>query len=512
VRREGELAIRAALGAGAGALRRTLLAESLVLCGAGALLGVAIARPMVAVLARYASRFSVRALDLTVDASLLWVGVILALVAAIVLAFVPRLPSADGSNGIGLSTGNVRITSGTNRRLRLFAVTQIAASFVLLAGAGMLLTALVALQRAPTGFKTSNVLALNVPVISYSRPPEQVDAFYREALHRISQLPGVEQAAVGTIVPWRDAGGFGPGFQFSVEGYAKANGEEDPRARFRTISPGFFRSLGVPIVAGRDFTDADRRDAEPVVIISESVARRMFGTRDALNRGLMWTDPVMKFIDVKTAPRRIVGIAADVDDENVVPGPAMSVYHPFQQEIGGGRIFVHARTDPYALVPQITRIIRDLSPEQPVERPATLDDIRAEVLAPDRLNALVFGGFAGVALLIAVVGVAGVLAFSVSARTREFGIRLAIGSAPRHLLTRILREGAVIAVAGIVAGVIGGLALAKAVGAYIPDVHIPGLVPILGAALVLVAAAVLASLMPAARASRVDVIKALRAD
>ena len=512
VRREGELAIRAALGASAGALRRTLLAESLLLCGAGAILGVAIARPMVGVLGRYAARFSVRALDLTVDASLLWVGVGLALAAAVVLAFVPRLPSGDASSGFGMSTGNVRITTGTNRRLRLFAVTQIAASFVLLAGAGMLLTALVALQAAPTGFKTHNVLALNVPLISYTRPPDQVASFYKEALRRISELPGVEQAAVGTIVPWRDAGAFGPGFQFSVEGYAKANGEEDPRARFRTVSPGFFASLGVPIIAGRDFTDADRRDAEPVVIVSQSVAQRMFPARDALNRGLMWTDPVMKFIDVKTTPRRIIGIAADVDDENVVPGPALSVYHPFEQEIGGGRIFVHASSDPYALVPAITRIIRELSPDQPVEQPATLDDIRAEVLAPNRLNALVFGGFAAVALTIAVVGVAGVLAFSVSARTREFGIRLAIGSAPRHLLTRVLREGAIIAGAGIVVGALGGLLLARAVGSYIPDVRIPGAMPIAGAAVVLVAAAILASLMPAARASRVDVIKALRAD
>ena len=150
----------------------------------------------------------------------------------------------------------------------------------------------------------------------------------------------------------------------------------------------------------------------------------------------MWTDPVMKFIGVSGKAARIVGIAADVDDENVVPGPALSVYHPFEQEIGGGRMFVHARTDPYALVPSITRIIREMSADQPVEQAATLEDIRAEVLAPDRLNALVFGGFAAVALMIAVVGVAGVLAFSVSARTREFGIRLAVGSAPRHLLTR----------------------------------------------------------------------------
>ncbi|HVR28698.1 MAG TPA: ABC transporter permease, partial [Thermoanaerobaculia bacterium] len=276
VRREGELAVRAALGASAGALRRTLLAESLLLCGAGAVLGVAIARPMVTVLARYAARFSVRALDVTVDATLLWVGVSLALVAAVLLAFVPRLPLADASHGFGSSSGSVRITSGTNRRLRAFAVTQIAASFVLLVGAGMLLASLVALQTVSTGFDTRNVLALDVPVMSFSRPREQVAEFYKEALRRVAAVPGVERVAVGTVVPWRDAGGFGPGFQFSVEGYAKADGEEDPRARFRTVSPGFFAALGVPIIAGRDFSEADRRDAEPVVIVSQSVAQRMF--------------------------------------------------------------------------------------------------------------------------------------------------------------------------------------------------------------------------------------------
>ena len=165
----------------------------------------------------------------------------------------------------------------------------------------------------------------------------------------------------------------------------------------------------------------------------------MFPNQDAVNRHVMWTDPVMKFIDVSTGPRRIVGVVADLDDENVVPGPAVTVYHPLEQEIGGGRLFVHARIDPYALVPPITRIIRELSADQPVEKAATLDDVRAEVLAPNRLNALVFGGFAGVALLIAIVGVAGVLAFSVSARTREFGIRLAVGSEPKDLLGELVK-------------------------------------------------------------------------
>jgi hypothetical protein len=318
--------------------------------------------------------------------------------------------------------------------------------------------------------------------------------------------------AVGTIVPWREAGTFGPGFQFSTEGYAKAGGEEDPRARFRTVSPGFFAALGVPILAGRDFNEADTNDKEPVVIISQSLAQRMFSTNDALNRKLMWTDPVMKFIDVNTGPRRIVGVVADIDDENVVPGPAMAVFHPLEQEMGGGRLFVHAKADPYALVPPITRLIRDLAPEQPVEQAATLEDVRAEVLAPERLNTLVFGVFAGVALLIAVVGVAGVLAFSVSARTREFGIRLAVGSEPKQLLGRVLGEGALIAGLGIVTGVIGGYLLTRAAGAWIADMKLPGATAMIGAALVLVAAAVLASLMPAARASRVDVVQALRSE
>ncbi|HXT68158.1 MAG TPA: ADOP family duplicated permease [Vicinamibacterales bacterium] len=509
VRRENELSLRAALGAGNGALRRTLLAESLLLCGAGAVLAVAVARPAVAVLAKYAARFSVRAHDVTVDASLLWVGGGLALAVAVLLAFVPRLPSSTATNGMGLGGRSLRLTSGTNRRLRVFAITQIAASFVLVAGAGMLIATLFALQRQETGLR-GNVLAVNVPVVSYERKPADVAVFYKEAIRRISQIAGVDQVAVGTVVPWRDPGFFAA--QFTAEGYKRANGEEDPRARFRTVSPGFFGALGVRMIAGREFNDGDRADGEKVVIISESVAKRMFPSLDAVDRKVMWTDPVTKFIGVSSEPRRIVGVAADIDDENLVPEPAMAVYHPLGQEMAGGRLFIHAKVDPYTLVTPVTKIIRELAGDQPVERAATLDDIRAEVLAPNRVNALVFGGFAGVALLIAVVGVAGVLAFSVSARTREFGVRLAVGSTPAHLLKGVLKEGVVIGVLGIVAGAAGGVLLARVVGSFVSDVQIPGLVPIGLAALVLVAAAILASVTPAARASRVDVVRALRAE
>jgi predicted permease len=522
VRREGELAVRAALGASTSALRRTLLAESLVLCVAGAALGVLSARPMVAILARYASRFSVRALDLTVDSSMLWVGAILAVLASVLLAFVPRLPSSDASNGISLANTSLRMTGSTSRRLRVFAITQIAASFMLLAGASMLIKTLLALQATQTGFEMHRVLAMNVPVMSYGKTPDDIINFYRETIRRINQLPGVDRVAVGTSVPWRDAGGFGPGFAFTGEGHVKGVREEDPRAQFRVVSPGFFAALGVPLVAGRDFDDNDRRGGEPVVIISQSVAQRMFPGQDPINRHLMWSDPVMQFIYVSTGPRRIVGVAADVDDEHVVPSAALTVYHPFGQipddsankelPIFGGRLFVHTHLNPYALVTPITRIVRDMAVDQPVEHAATLEDIRAEVLTPDRLNTVVFGGFAAVALAIAVVGVAGVLAFSVSGRTREFGIRLAIGCQPRHLLTGVIAEGAMMAAAGVLAGAAGGYALARLAGSYFGAVQVPGAVPVVASAMVLLAAAVIASVLPAARAARVDVLQALRSD
>jgi len=513
VRREGELAIRAALGASNAALRRTLLAESVLLCGAGALLGVMSARPMVSILASYASRFSVRALDLEVDSSMLWVGAGLALVAAVVLAFVPRLPSADSSNGIGLPSGSVRITGSTSRRLRLFAVTQIAASFLLLAGASMLVKTLLALQYAQTGLDTDHVLHMDLAVMSYGKTPEQIAGFYRETVRRVTELPGVDKAAVSISVPWRDAGGFGPGLQFTAEGHTRNPGEEDERAHFRAVGPGYFATLGIPIVAGRDFNESDRLGGEHVVIISRSVAQRMFPNQEPVNRHVTWTDPVIKFIPgFSPEPIRIVGVFADFDDEHVIPGPQMTIYQPFEQLMLGGHLFVHTTANPYGLIAPVTRMIHDLSADQPVEHAGTLSDVRSEVLTADRLNSIVFGGFAIVALAIAVVGVAGVLAFSVSARTREFGIRLAIGSQPSRLLAGVIAQGAVMAAVGVITGTVLGYGIARLANRYFEGMQMPSTLPVVASAFVLLAAAVVASALPAARAARVDVMQALRSD
>ena len=511
VRREGELAVRTALGASKGRLRRMLLAESLVLCGSGAALGVVSAQWMVDVLARYASRFSVRALDLTVDSSLLWVGVGLAIVAAVILAFVPRLP-AETSGVLHLSSGTARVTS-SNSQQRIFVVTQIGASFILLAGASMLVTTLLTLQKTGTGMDSRHVLAINTPAVFNGRTKQQVLDYYKEVIRRIDALPGVTKTAFGMVVPWRDAGS-GPTLQFCADGHEHSAGQEDPRAQYRVISPGFFAALGVPILQGRDFDERDVENEEPVAVISQTLALRMFPGQDPINRHVFWSDPVLKVTrSDRPKPQRIIGVVADIDDVHVVPQPTVTIYHSFEQgPLYRGRLFIHTSTNPYSLVAPVTRIIRGLSADQPIEHAATLEDARTEVLSPQRLNSVVFALFAAVALAIAVVGVAGVLAFSVSARTREFGIRLALGSQPQRLFKDVIREGAAMAAAGIIAGAAFGFILARAAHSYFADLTMPGVFPVAASALVLLTVAVAASMLPAARAASVDVIQALRAE
>lgn len=513
VRRESELAVRSALGASTSVLRRALLAESLVLCGSGVLAALLLAWPMVAVLGRYVARFSVRADGLKLDFSLVWFGIALALLAAVFLALIPRLPSGNAPLGAGLTSGGTRVTGSSNRRLRIFAIMQITASFVLLTGAAVLMRTLYSLEQTRPPFDTTHVLAVNLPVITYGRTPQQIQEFYREAQRRVSALPGVTHVATGFSAPWRDDQALNINFTFAAQGAVPKNGVDDWRAKFRSVSPGYFETLGLPIMAGRDFRDTDKEGSERVVIVSQSLAQKLYPGQQALNRELRWTDGVIKFIGISPEPRRIIGVVPDLDDENIIPSPAMTVYQPTDQDGGWqGRLFVRTAQDPYTLTPAITRTIHDISAEQPVERASTLQDIRAEILTPDRLNAVVFGGFAAVALLISVVGVAGVLAFSVSGRTREFEIRMALGALPRNILMDVLSQGLRIAGIGVVAGAVFGIAFARGIGRYVAEVHLPGLLSFAAAAGVILAAAAIASAVPAARAARVNAAEALRSE
>jgi predicted permease len=510
VRREPELAVRSALGASSGVLRRSLLAESLVLCGSGVLAAIALAVPMVNILGRYASRFSVRANDLKLDFSMVWFGIALALVAAVFLAFIPRLPSPKGTQG-GLIGRGTRVAGGSSRRLRVFAVTQIAASFLLLAGACVLMKTLFDLEQMRPPFDSANVLAVNLPIMNYGKTPEQVQEFYREVARRVAVLPGVEQVSEGFSVPWRDDREQSISLSFAAQGARRADGQ-DFRGKFRSVSPEFFATFGVPIQNGRDFNDGDKDGSERVVIISQSLANLLYPGQNPLNRKMWWTDPVIKFIGISPEPRRIIAVVPDFDDENIIPSPAMTVYQPIDQEGWSDRLFVRAHQDPYALVPAVARTIHEMSADQPVEKASTLGDIRAEVLSPDRLNAIVFGGFAAVALLISVVGVAGVLAFSVSGRTKEFGIRMALGALPRNILGIVLADGVAMAGIGVGAGLVLGFILSRVIGKYVAEIHQPGPLAFVASAVVILAAAIVASAVPAARAARVNASEALRTE
>ncbi len=511
VRREPELAVRSALGASTATLRRSLLAESLVLCGSGVVLSLLLAWPMVQIIGRYAARFSVRAQDLQLEFSLVGFGIALALAAAVFLAYIPRLPAGNASLIAGL-TSTRNTNSSSNRRLRLFAVVQITASFLLLTGAAVLMRTLYSLEQTRPPFDTSHVLALNLPVMNYGRTPEQVTAFYHEVDRRVAALPGVAEVATGFSVPWRDAESLNISFTFAATGAAPPHGHDDWRSKYRAISPNYFGTLGVPLLEGRDFRDSDKDGSELVVIISQSLAKALYPKGDALNHELHWTDPVIKFIGLSPEPRRIIGVVRDVDDQDIIPAPVMTVYQPTDQVGWYGRLFVRAKTDPYTLVPAITRTIHEISAEEPVEHLSTLEDIRAEVLTPDKLNAIVFGGFATVALLISVVGVAAVLAFSVSGRTREFGIRLALGAHPRDILTDVLLQGVKIASIGLAAGVVFGIACTSGIARYMAEVRMPGPLAFSVSANVILAAAVIASAVPAARAARVNAVEALRSE
>jgi hypothetical protein len=301
--------------------------------------------------------------------------------------------------------------------------------------------------------------------------------------------------------------------QFAAEGGTVSASGDRPQARGRAVSPGFFSALNIPILAGREFTDDDTAGAQPVVIVSASLARAMFPGQEAVNRQFRWSDPVARFVNFSEDPRRIIGVVADLDDERVDPAAPMTVYHPFEQEVAGGRVFIVTQgTNPYSLVPEIERSVRELSGNQPVERAATLTDIRAHVLSPARVNTIVLSVLAGVALLISIIGIGAVLAFSVSGRKREFGIRLALGSQPSELLQGVLRQGFLMAVGGIVCGVFIGWALSGLAGASISGLELPGVLPLAGTAALLLIATLLAALIPALRASRTDPVQALRAD
>jgi putative ABC transport system permease protein len=510
VRRERELVVREALGAGTGRLRRLLIVENVVLALGGAVLGLGLAYGGLELLVAFARRYTPRADEIRVDGGVLAFTVLLAVTAALALAFAPVLPKKTGM-AAALSSGRRASGGAAKKRIqRGLVITQVAVSVVLLTGSGLLARTLLNLYSVDLGVDVENVLTMEVPTpFDGGRTPDESLAYFEEMQRRIAGISGVQEVAMGSGVPLR-ASSFE--LEIKAEGKETLSGEVTPRAEYRTTTPEYFRVAGIPLLAGRAFESTDRRDSERVVILNKTLADRLFPNEDPLGKRVAWTGEVLKFIPVSGDWRTVVGVVGDTRDQgpDEVPGPVL--YQPFAQELFTGALMIRARGDASSVVPEASRVIRELDPEQPLANVMTFEQIRDDSVAPTRVNTLLVGAFGVLALLISVVGIGGVLAFSVSQRTSEIGIRMSLGADAGSVRRMVIAEGGALLAAGLVLGLGGALLATRVVSGLLFGVSPYDPVTLLTVAAVMVAVGTLAAWLPAERAARVQPGVAMRSE
>jgi putative ABC transport system permease protein len=511
VRREHEMTVRAALGAGTARLRKLLLVENAVLALSGAALGLVVAYGGVGMLTRFAARVSPRADEIALDGVVLGFTLLVALLVTAVLAFVPSIGNED-SLGEGLRAGGTRGGGGGRGQKRLqqaLVVTQVAVSLVLLTGAGLLTRSMQKLAAVDPGLVAPNVLTMEVPAdFTQAITPQALVARYQRMQSELSTLPGVELVGLGSNMPLRASG-----FQLEVkaEGRPVESGEATPTGEYRTADPGYFRAAGIPLLAGREFGIADDAQAPPVVILNQTLAERLFPDVDPVGRRIAWTGDVLRFIGISDEWRTVVGVVGNTKDGGLDARPIPAVFTPFPQgAFPSGGLVIRAGVEPAGIATAARAIVRSIDPAQPVENVMTVDEIRDESVGPRRLNALLVGSFGLLALVIAAIGIGAVLAFSVSVRTNEIGIRMSLGAAPGRVRAMILSEGGRLVIIGLVLGVIGSLVLARSMTSLLFGVEPTDPVTLVTVALVMGAIGVASCWVPAVRASRIAPSEALR--
>jgi predicted permease len=511
VGREREMLVRAALGAGTWRLRQLLLVENLTLALIGGALGVAVAFAGLKVLVAFASQLTPRANEIRIDGVVLGVSLAISVVAAIVLSFVPSI-GHEASLAAPLAAAGRRSTGGRGRaRLQqVLVVTQLAVCMVLLTAAGLLVRTLTKLQSVETGVRADHVLTMEVPIETETISQPEKLAMYERMRSRLAALPGVEVAAVGQSVPLK------PQFiqlEVKAEGYAVAPNEATPHANYKTADPDFFKAAGIPLLAGRAFQSTDRDGTARVVILNKSFAQKLFGNENPIGKRVAWTGEVLKFIPVSGDWRTVVGIVGDTRDGGLDNDPTATMYQPFAQEVTfSAALLVRTKGNPSALHATAVRAIREMYPKQIIENVATLEEVRDASVAPRKLNALFIASFGTLAMVIAMVGIAGVLAFSVSSRTAEIGIRMSLGADAARVHRMILGEGGAMLVTGLAIGVAGALATSSLLRGLLFGVapHDPTTLAAVG--VLLAAVGVAACWLPARRAASVDPAVALRAE
>jgi predicted permease len=515
MRRYDEWALRVSLGAKTWTLRRQLLIENILPSIAGAALGVLLAVAGVDLLASYIARYSTRASEITVDTTVLGVALVVAFAAACLFAFLPRLPGT-ASRRLGWFSGTRSTAGVAGRRIqRLLVVSQVGVSFVLLVGAGLLLETLKNLQQDDGGVALEEVLAMNVPISYGTQTPEEVFVHHGTILERVAALPGVRSAALGSMIPLKDRphGVFAglAAVEFEIEGQPTDPRAQPPRADFRIVSGGYFRTLGMTLVQGRTFQSTDTREAAKVVVVNQALAVHYFPDGDVVGQRIGWRGDSLHFMGVTEEYRTIVGVVSDAKDYGVAENVPHVVFNPVTEVPLASSLFVRTGK-PDMVVRPILDLIHELDPRQPVVDVGTLAQIRSESISPQRLNAALVGAFAFLALTVAAVGVAGVLAFGVSQRTHEFGVRAALGADRSVLMQVVLKEGARLALFGVAIGLAASFFFAGLISGLLHDVA-PSDVGTLGVvALLLTVVALLASAVPAWRASEIDPVRALRED
>jgi predicted permease len=470
VRRESELVVRAALGAGVARLRRLLLVENLLLTLMGAILGVGIALGGVRLLASLVARYSVRASEISVDYVVLGFALTLAVTLALLLSYAAFIPR-EGTLASIVNAGLRRMAGSLTRQRvqRTLVVAQIAVSVVLLAGAGLLTRTMVQLSEVNTGLKTEQVLTVQVPLLKFSSPDGATDnaslfraimaadvgnkAHYDEMAHEIRALPGVVDVGLGSTTPLHGAEA---GFEVKAEGKALAVGEAVPRASFRTADPEYFRAAGIPVLSGRQFQATDRPGAGRVVIINRALADKLFANENPIGKHVALTGELLKFTPLSGDWRTVVGVVGNTQDGGLDAPPTPAMFAPFAQELAiGGALVVRADSNADRLAAGATRIVRRVVPMAAIEHVLTIAQIKDQSVAPRRLNAELVSALGLLAVLIATVGIAGVLAFSVSTRMQEIGIRMSLGADSGRVQRMILGEGGTLLVIGLALGMAG---------------------------------------------------------
>ena len=514
VRRELELVVRAALGAGVPRLRRLLLAENLLLTFMGALLGVAIAVAGLRLLVTLAERYSPRASEIRLDATVLGFTLALAVALALVLSFISSLPS-EGSLASWISAG-VRRMSGSLRKQRLqrgLVVAQIAVSVVLLAGAGLLTRTMIQLSEVSTGLRTEEVLTIPLSLLDPTKVSPETDAankqLYQRMQREVGALPGVIEVGLGSTMPLRKS----PiAFDLKVDGKPLAVGEAKPHADFRTASPEYFRAAGIPLLVGREFTTTDGPRAGKVVIVNKTLADRLFPGENPIGKRIAWTGEVLRFTPFSGDWRTIVGVVGNTQDGGLDAEPSGVVFPPFAQEFAVfGGLVVRTEGSASELAAAATRVVRRIAPTTPVENVLTVRQIKNQSLAPRRQNAALVSSFGILAVIIAAVGIAGVLAFSVSSRTNEIGIRMSLGADSGHVQRMILKEGGVLLALGLALGVGGAFFAARLIEGLLFGVTPHDPVTLIGVAAMMAVIGIGACWIPALRAARVDPAITMRA-